>query len=106
MIDRSVLDDYKDGVLIRVFNDEEWLDVRQHLCESESDWVPSKHRTEPYPWCIRVEIDDDGDIDYGFDREEHYMNSHGSWSYLPIVDYSELVRLDMSEPVGFDMLFE
>ena len=105
MIDRSVLDAYDGAVIIRVHNDEEWLDVRENLCECESDWVPSKRRSEPYPWCIRVEIDRDGDIDHGFDREEHYKVAD-SWSHLPIVDYSEIASPDISEPVGFDALFE
>lgn len=105
MIDRSVLDAYDGAVIIRVHNDEEWLDVRQNLCECKSDWVPSEHRREPYPWCIRVEVYEDGDIDHGYDREEHYKKA-SSWSRLPIVDYSEIVRSDISEPVGFDMLFE
>lgn len=105
MIDRSVLDAYDGAVIIRVHNDDEWLDVRQNLCECESDWVPSERRSEPYPWCIRVETYEDGDIDHGFDREIHYKE-HSSWGRLPIVDYSEIVRPDISEPVGFDALFE
>lgn len=105
MIDRSVLDAYDGAAIIRVHNDEEWLDVWQNLCGYGINWVPSERRSEPYPWCIRVEICEDGDIDHGFDREIHYKGS-SSWSRLPIVDYSEIVRPDISEPVGFDALFE